>query len=95
MLLHRQMLLVLWLAVRKKAANTFYLNCSAIPSRALKYHDSYIRADYFSQELIEEQLKAATVFKINDDELELLRPMFNVEGSDEEACAWFIKNYDL
>lgn len=62
---------------------------------ALKYYDINIRADYFSQELIEEQLKAATVFKINDDELELLRPMFNVEGSDEEACAWFIKNYDL
>ncbi|MFC0264892.1 carbohydrate kinase family protein [Alloscardovia macacae] len=62
---------------------------------ALKYYDINIRGDFFSKELIEAQLEAATVFKINDDELELLRPMFGVEGSDEEACAWFIKHYDL
>ncbi len=62
---------------------------------ALKYYDINIRADFFSKELIEEQLKAATVFKINDDELEILRPMFGIEGTDEEACAWFIKNFDL
>ncbi|MFD0705141.1 carbohydrate kinase [Alloscardovia venturai] len=62
---------------------------------AMKYYDINIRADYFSKGLIEEQLNAATVFKFNDDELELLRPMFDLTGSDEEACKWFIDNFNL
>ncbi len=62
---------------------------------ALKYYDINIRGDFFSKDLIDEQLKAANVFKLNDDELVLLRPMFSIGGTDEEACQWFIDNYNL
>lgn len=63
---------------------------------ALKFFDINLRGDQYSKELIEELLGFATVFKINDDELLLMRDMFNIpEGSDDDACQWFIDNFDL
>ena len=50
----------------------------------------------YSKELIEEMLSYANVFKINDEELLLMRGMFGIENtSDEEACKWFIEQFDL
>ena len=63
---------------------------------ALKFFDINLRGDHYSKELIEELLGYATVFKINDDELFLLRDMFDIRGtSDDEACRWFINEYGL
>ena len=63
---------------------------------ALKFFDINLRSDFYSKELIEELLGYATVFKINDDELLLMRDMFELPGTtDEEACNWFIKNFGL
>ena len=40
--------------------------------------------------------KAATVFKINDEELLLLRDMFDIRGtSGEDASRWFIEEFGL
>lgn len=61
----------------------------------LRYYDINIRGDHYSKELIDEQLKLATVFKVNDEELVLLREMFGITGTDEEACRWFLDTYDL
>ena len=47
-------------------------------------------------ELIEELLGYANIFKINDDELIMMREMFSIpEGNDEEACKWFMDRFDL
>lgn len=63
---------------------------------ALKFFDINLRGDQYSKELIEELLGFATVFKINDDELLLMRDMLSIPaGSDDDACQWFIDNYDL
>ncbi len=63
---------------------------------ALKFFDINLRSDFYSKELIEELLGYANVFKINDDELLLMREMFSIpECNDEEACKWFIENFDL
>ena len=32
---------------------------------------------------------------MNDEELVLLRPMFHLEGSDEEVCRWFMNRFNL
>ena len=57
---------------------------------AMKFFDINLRGDHYSKELIEELLKAATVFKINDEELLLLRDMFDIRGtSGEDASRWF------
>ena len=57
---------------------------------AMKFFDINLRGDHYSKELIEELLKVATVFKINDEELLLLRDMFDIRGtSGEDASRWF------
>ncbi len=63
---------------------------------AMKFFDINIRSNYYSKDLIEALLKEATVFKLNDSELLLLRDMFDIrETSDDEACKWFQNHYDL
>lgn len=63
---------------------------------SMRFFDINLRGDHYSKELIEELLGYATVFKINDAELLLLRDMFDIrDSSDEEACRWFMKEFDL
>ncbi|RBP98533.1 carbohydrate kinase [Bifidobacterium aemilianum] len=63
---------------------------------AMKFFDINIRADHYSKVLIEELLNAATVFKLNDAELLLLRDMFDIRGeNDDDACRWFISQFGL
>ena len=63
---------------------------------AMKFFDINLRGDHYSKELIEELLGYATVFKINDEELLLLRDMFDIRGtSGEDACHWFMDKFDL
>ncbi|MDN6554742.1 MAG: carbohydrate kinase, partial [Bifidobacterium mongoliense] len=63
---------------------------------SLKFFDINLRGDHYSKELIQELLGYATVFKLNDAELLLLRDMFNIRGaSDDEACRWFITTFNL
>lgn len=62
----------------------------------MKFFDINLRGDHYSKELIAELLGYATVFKINDAELLLLRDMFDIRGtSDDEACRWLISTYEL
>ncbi|MDH6534849.1 carbohydrate kinase [Parabacteroides sp. 52] len=61
----------------------------------LRFFDINIRQHYYHKELIEASLEKANIFKLNDEELELLRPMFQLEGTDEEVCQWFIRKYNL
>ena len=63
---------------------------------ALKFFDINLRANFYSNELIEELLGYANIFKINDEELIIMRDMFSIpECNDEEACKWFIDRFDL
>lgn len=68
---------------------------SYMDKEALRFFDINIRQSYYSKELIESLLKLANVFKINDEELELLRPMFGLEGTTDEVCHALIRQYDL
>jgi fructokinase len=68
------------------------------PASTLKYFDINIREKFYSKDLIETLLTRATVFKLNDEELVLLRTMFDLpadEFPDAAACAWFRHSYDL
>lgn len=68
---------------------------SYMDKEALRFFDINIRQSYYSKELIESLLELANVFKINDEELELLRPMFGLEGTTDEVCHALICQYDL
>ncbi len=68
---------------------------ASAPQSALRFFDVNLRQSYYSKELIEELLAFANVFKLNDDELVILRRLFGLTGSDEEVCRAFIKRYHL
>lgn len=68
---------------------------SYMDKEALRFFDINIRQSYYSKELIESLLELANVFKINDEELEMLRPMFGLEGTTDEVCHALIRQYDL
>lgn len=68
---------------------------SYMPDNALRFFDINIRQHFYSKELIEDLLGLANVFKINDEELELMRPMFALDGSVDEICQSLIKRYGL
>ncbi len=63
---------------------------------AMKFFDINLRANFYSNELIEELLGYANIFKINDEELIMMRDMFSIPAcNDEEACKWFIDRFNL
>ena len=68
---------------------------SEVKPGAMKYFDINLRGDFYSKDLITEQLNAATVFKINDDEIAQLQTMFSVPGTAEEVAQWFLSEFDL
>lgn len=68
---------------------------SYMAPEALRFFDINIRQSYYSKELIESLLEQSNVFKINDEELELLRSMFALEGTTEEVCRKLVRKYDL
>lgn len=76
----------------RKTLNTLL---SYVPDSALRFFDINIRQKYYSEELIKELLHQANVFKLNDEELEMFRPMFNLEGDEDTCCRRIMEEYDL
>lgn len=62
---------------------------------SLKFFDINIRQHYYSKELITDLLEKANVLKINDEELELLRPMLELKGNDEDCCRTLLSRFNL
>lgn len=84
------------LALRSQASKETILSLlSYAREDALRFFDINIRQSYYSKELIETLLHKANVFKINDEELVLLRDMCKLEGSDEEVCRQILQKYNL
>lgn len=68
----------------------------AVPEDALKVYDINLRQHFWSKELIEASLEMANVFKINDEELETLKPVFDLEEMDtDQACRFFMDKWNL
>lgn len=68
---------------------------SFAPKNALRFFDVNLRGNYYSAELIDELLEKANVFKINDDEINVLKELFCISGTVDEVCRAFIGRYGL
>ncbi len=64
-------------------------------AEALRFYDVNLRQHYYSKELIEELLKLANIFKVNDEELEIISKMFGISANEEEFCRYFMDTYHL
>ena len=76
----------------RKTLNTLL---SYTPESALRFFDINIRQKYYSEELIKDLLQQANVFKLNDEELEMFRPMFKLEGDEDTCCRRIMQEYNL
>lgn len=68
---------------------------SFAPEAAYRLFDVNFRQHYYSKELIEESLYLANMLKMNTEEFQILREMFNLNGSEEETALWFLEKYNL
>ena len=68
---------------------------SAAPDRALRFFDVNLRQNYYSRELIEKLLGKANIFKINDDEIVVLKDLFGLTGEPDDVCRAFIDRFGL
>lgn len=64
-------------------------------AEACCFFDINLRGNYYSKELIHELLEFSNVFKINDEEMDVVKKMFGLTGSDGEICRYFLRKYDL
>ncbi len=84
------------LALRsEKSRQTIKTLLAEVPERAYKFFDVNLRGSYYSKELIGELLAKANVFKINDEEIKTVRELFDLRGSDEDACRELLQKYHL
>lgn len=68
----------------------------AASESAWKVYDINLRQKFWSKELIEESLQLANVFKINNDEMALLKGLFGFgDMGYDDVAARFIQDYGL
>jgi fructokinase len=60
-----------------------------------KLYDINLRQHFYSKELIENSLLYANAFKINEEEIEILKDLFSLRMENEQVCHWFISQYNL
>lgn len=65
------------------------------PTDALRIFDINIRQHYYTKEVIESSLRKASIFKINDEELVILRGLFALEDDNDKACRSLLATYNL
>ena len=64
---------------------------------ALRIFDINLRQQFYTAEIIDQSMKACNILKINDEEWEIVRPMFGIEGTPEtaEGIEELVKRYEL
>ncbi len=67
----------------------------AAPANAIKVFDINLRQHFYDKSLIEASLQRASVLKLNDDELEVLSPMFDLAGDEQMRLRMLIDRYSL
>ena len=84
------------LAQRSKESHKSIQNFLAHTKDAcLKVFDINLRQNYFSCEIIESSLQMANVLKLNEDELDALKTLFDLPKSDEKALGVILNRYKL
>ena len=79
----------------RQSRETIQAISSFAPKDAYRLLDINLRQRYYDKELIEESLYLANVLKVNDEEFDVLRDLFGLEGTERDIALWFIEKYDL
>lgn len=68
---------------------------SFAPDTAYRLFDINLRQHYYNKGLIEESLYLSNVLKMNSDEMNQLKELFGLNGTEDEIAAWFMEKYNL
>jgi len=66
-----------------------------MPSKAKKVFDVNLRQDFYSREMMEESLNIATILKISDEELPVLRKLLQLSEDLKTALQELLKRFTL
>jgi fructokinase len=79
-----------------ESRNTIRSLLSLLPTNAYRVCDINLRQHFFSKEIIEESLNACNVLKLNEEELAILKDIFDIPERDVKAsCRWWMDKYAL
>jgi len=59
-----------------------------------RIYDINLRQSFYSLEVIEESLRRATILKLNEEEIEVVKALLQMEGEPEEFCRKLIERYE-
>lgn len=59
-----------------------------------RIYDINLRQSFYSLEVIEESLRRATILKLNDEEIEVVKALLQISGTPEEVCRQIIARYE-
>lgn len=59
-----------------------------------RIYDINLRQSFYSLEVIEESLRRATILKLNDEEIEVVKALLQLTGEPEEVCRQIIARYE-
>ena len=59
-----------------------------------RIYDINLRQSFYSLEVIEESLKRATILKLNDEEIEVVKALLQITGEPQEVCRQLIAKYE-
>jgi fructokinase len=68
---------------------------AATPSHCLRVYDINLRQSYWTEDVIRASMTMANVVKLNDEELEVIAPMLDLEGSEETIVRSLLHLYGL
>lgn len=75
---------------------TIHAFLDAMPEDALKVFDINLRQKWYCKEVIENSLQKSNILKINDEEIEIIKPLLDIQGTTyDELCLELIHRYHL
>jgi len=84
------------LALRNPASRSAIMAAvSNLPAGCMAFLDLNLRAPYYSREIISPCLQVADVLKINEDELIVLRKMFQLATDNETGMLQLMERFDI
>jgi fructokinase len=78
-----------------ESQNTIQEILCETPSDCIRVFDINLRQNYYSELVIDQSLKIASVLKLNDEELPIVGSTFGFTGSDESILSQLLANYNL
>lgn len=77
-----------------ESRNTILRFLGTMDADTERIYDINLRQNFYSLEVIEESLRRATILKLNDEEIEVVKALLQIQGTPEEVCRQIIARYE-